>query len=83
VANALILPGEKERETDLRGEPLPGMEEEPMNEAKIIFSRDWSFWSVVVTFPFWFNMGKAAPAPEPELTGKPRRPAPASAQGRT
>jgi hypothetical protein len=28
VANALILPGEKKRETDLRGEPLPGMEEE-------------------------------------------------------
>jgi len=28
VANALILPGEKERETDLRGEPLPGKEEE-------------------------------------------------------
>lgn len=27
VANALILPGEKERDTDLRGEPLPGMEE--------------------------------------------------------
>jgi Fe-S oxidoreductase len=27
VANALILPGEKERETDLRGEPLSGMEE--------------------------------------------------------
>ncbi len=28
VGNALILPGEKERETDLRGEPLPGMEED-------------------------------------------------------
>jgi len=28
VANALIMPGEKERETDLRGEPLPGKEEE-------------------------------------------------------
>ena len=28
VANALILPGEKERETDLRMEPLPGMEED-------------------------------------------------------
>lgn len=28
VANALIMPGEKERETDLRGEPLPGMEED-------------------------------------------------------
>jgi hypothetical protein len=28
VANALILEGEKERTTDLRGEPLPGMEEE-------------------------------------------------------
>jgi Fe-S oxidoreductase len=28
VANALILPGEKERETDLRQEPLPGQEEQ-------------------------------------------------------
>jgi hypothetical protein len=28
VANALILDGEKDRTTDLRGEPLPGMEEE-------------------------------------------------------
>jgi Fe-S oxidoreductase len=28
VANALILDGEKDRTTDLRGEPLPGMEDE-------------------------------------------------------
>ncbi|MDM8514682.1 (Fe-S)-binding protein [Desulfobacterales bacterium HSG16] len=28
VANALIMPGETKRETDLRGEPLPGMEED-------------------------------------------------------
>jgi Fe-S oxidoreductase len=28
VANALILEGEKERTTNLRGEPLPGMEDE-------------------------------------------------------
>jgi Fe-S oxidoreductase len=28
VGNALILPGEQERTTDLRGEPLPGMEDE-------------------------------------------------------
>jgi len=28
VANALIFEGEKERTTDLRGEPLPGMEDE-------------------------------------------------------
>ena len=28
VANALIMPGEKERTTDLRGEPLLGMEDE-------------------------------------------------------
>jgi Fe-S oxidoreductase len=28
VGNALVLDGEKERTTDLRGEPLPGMEEE-------------------------------------------------------
>jgi hypothetical protein len=27
VANALILPGEQERTTDLRGEQLPGMED--------------------------------------------------------
>ncbi|MFP4072208.1 MAG: (Fe-S)-binding protein, partial [Desulfovibrionales bacterium] len=27
VANALIMPGEKERETNLRAEPLPGKEE--------------------------------------------------------
>jgi Fe-S oxidoreductase len=26
VGNALLMPGENERETDLRGEPLPGME---------------------------------------------------------
>jgi hypothetical protein len=28
VANALVLEGEKERTTDLRNEPLPGMEDE-------------------------------------------------------
>ena len=28
VANALIVPGENDRTTDLRGEPLPGMEED-------------------------------------------------------
>jgi hypothetical protein len=28
VGNALIMEGENERKTDLRGEPLPGMEEE-------------------------------------------------------
>ena len=27
VGNALILEGEKKRTTDLRGEPLPGMED--------------------------------------------------------
>jgi len=25
---------------------------------------------VLITFPFWYNLGKAAPAPEPKLTGK-------------
>jgi len=28
VANALILPGEGKRTTDLRSEPLPGMEDD-------------------------------------------------------
>jgi len=27
VANALVMKGEKERETDIRGEDLPGKEE--------------------------------------------------------
>ena len=25
---------------------------------------------VLITFPFWYNLGKAAPAPEPKLSGK-------------
>jgi Fe-S oxidoreductase len=33
VANALLMEGETERTTDLRGEPLPGMEEDSENEA--------------------------------------------------
>jgi len=28
VANALVMPGENDRTTDLRAEPLPGMEEQ-------------------------------------------------------
>ncbi|SPF49219.1 DsrC-trisulfide reductase [Syntrophobacter sp. SbD1] len=32
VANALVMDGETERTTDLRGEPLPGMEEDSENE---------------------------------------------------
>jgi len=32
VGNALIMPGEKERENNLRGEPLPGMEEKGEEE---------------------------------------------------
>ena len=34
VANALILEGEQKRTTDLRGEPLPGMEEAEEEEAE-------------------------------------------------
>jgi Fe-S oxidoreductase len=34
VSNALILPGEKERETDLRFEPLPGLEEMEDDDAE-------------------------------------------------
>ena len=33
VANALVMEGETERTTDLRSEPLPGMEEDSENEA--------------------------------------------------
>ena len=25
---------------------------------------------VIITFPFWYNMGKASPVPEPKLTDK-------------
>jgi hypothetical protein len=33
VANALNLPGQNQRNTDLRGEPLPGTEGETEDEA--------------------------------------------------
>ena len=32
VGNALVMPGEKKRTTNLRGETLPGMEEEATDE---------------------------------------------------
>ncbi|MEW5909684.1 MAG: sulfate reduction electron transfer complex DsrMKJOP subunit DsrJ [Thermodesulfobacteriota bacterium] len=35
---------------------------------KVIFGLALFF--TLVTFPFWFNHGKAAPAPEPKLTDK-------------
>jgi hypothetical protein len=35
VANALIMDGEGERTTDLRGEPLPGFEEKEEGEEDV------------------------------------------------
>ena len=40
-----------------------------MNDKKFIITGVVIFL-VIVTFPFWYNRGKAAPAPEPELTAK-------------
>ena len=40
-----------------------------MNDKKFIITGVVIFL-VIVTFPFWYNRGKAAPAPEPELTPK-------------
>jgi hypothetical protein len=40
-----------------------------MNDKKWIIAGLLIF-AVIITFPFWFNMGKAAPMPEPELTAK-------------
>jgi hypothetical protein len=40
-----------------------------MNDKKLIIAGVVIFVAVVA-FPFWFNMGKAAPAPELELTDK-------------
>jgi hypothetical protein len=40
-----------------------------MNDKKLITAGIVVFIALV-TFPFWFNMGKAAPAPEVELTEK-------------
>jgi hypothetical protein len=41
--------------------------------AKKIYDREkvlagLTIFAILVTFPFWYNMGKAAPAPKPELT---------------
>ena len=40
-----------------------------MNDKKFIIIGVVIFL-VIVTFPFWYNRGKAAPAPEPVLTAK-------------
>ncbi len=40
-----------------------------MNEKKIIIA-GLVILIAAVTFPFWYNLGKAAPAPEPVLTEK-------------
>lgn len=40
-----------------------------MNDKKIIIT-GLAIFVVLMTFPFWFNMGKAAPAPELVLTPK-------------
>ena len=40
-----------------------------MNDKKFIITGVIIFL-VIVTFPFWYNRGKAAPAPEPILTEK-------------
>ena len=55
VGNALVLKGEKERTTDLRGEPLPPKKRrKTMHDAgKIIFGL--IVFSVLVTSPVWYN----------------------------
>jgi hypothetical protein len=40
-----------------------------MKDKKLIITGVIIFF-IIVTFPFWYNRGKAAPAPEPELTAK-------------
>ena len=40
-----------------------------MNDKKLIITALVIFL-IIVTFPFWYNRGKAAPAPEIELTQK-------------
>ena len=40
-----------------------------MNDKNIIITGLIIFF-VFLTFPFWYNMGKAAPVPEPKLTDK-------------
>ncbi|MGD9971584.1 MAG: sulfate reduction electron transfer complex DsrMKJOP subunit DsrJ [Desulfatirhabdiaceae bacterium] len=40
-----------------------------MNDRKYILT-GLAIFIVIVTFPFWYNLGKAAPAPEIKLTEK-------------
>ena len=40
-----------------------------MNDKKIIITGLIIFF-VFLTFPFWYNLGKASPVPEPKLTDK-------------
>ena len=40
-----------------------------MNDKKIIIT-GLVIFMIILTFPFWYNRGKAAPAPELELTDR-------------
>ena len=63
VANALIMTGEKERETNLRGEPLPGKEGNVImyNGGKIIAGLDRLSSACYIPFPteYWKGQCKA------------------------
>ena len=78
VGNALVMKGEKTRETDLRGAPLQeGRRSVNMYDARKIFIGLLIFL-VLLTFPFWYGKGRAVPSLQlkidtPEIPGWRRR----------
>ena len=66
VGNALVMKGEKERTTDLRGEPLAGKRAMKCITGRIIIVGIVVFL-VLATFPFWYGRGKAVPPPDLKL----------------
>ena len=71
VANALVMTGEKERTTDLRGEPLPSVASEGGKSLMKLYDGGKIFIGLVIfvafaAFPFYYNVGKVNAKPEPK-----------------
>lgn len=45
------------------------MSKKPLYDKKMVVT-GLAVFLIIVTFPFWYNMGSAAPAPQPKLTDK-------------
>ena len=66
VGNALVMTGEKERTTDLRGEPIELKWRRPMRDRGIIWSA-LALFLALLTLPVWHNLSASVTGTGPKL----------------